>query len=196
MSEKKSASATARKPRADAARNRILLVETAKAAFADTGPDVSLDEIARRAGVGIGTLYRHFPARAALLEAVYRHEVEQLAAAGTRLLATQPPVAALRGWMRLFIDYIATKKIIAPALSAIAGGSSDLFAASGEQIIAAMTGLVARAVAQGEIRSDIDPMDLLYALAGFTNAGGANWETSAYRLIDVLIEGLKARAGE
>src|SRR5580658_7642845 len=105
----------ARKPRADAMRNREHLLEIAKLAFADAGADVSLEEIARRAGVGIGTLYRHFPTRGAVVEAVYRREVRQLASAAERLLAEGPPGEALHQWMRLFVDYIATKKVIASA---------------------------------------------------------------------------------
>ena len=106
----------ARKPRADGRRNRERLVEAAKAAFAELGVDVSLDEIARRTGVGIGTLYRHFPTRDAIVAAVYRREVEQLAGAAERLLGSLSPGAALHEWMRLFVDYIATKKVIASAL--------------------------------------------------------------------------------
>jgi len=109
-------------------------MEVAKAAFTEVGPDVALEEIARRAGVGIGTLYRHFPTRDALLAEVYRHAVEQLAETAEHLSATHPPVEALREWMRLFVDYIATKQVIAPALSAMVGGTSELYAASGTTI--------------------------------------------------------------
>jgi AcrR family transcriptional regulator len=112
-----------RKPRADARRNRDGLLEAAKATFAEVGAEASLDEIARRAGVGIGTLYRHFPTRDAVVEAVYRREVQQLADAAPRLIESMAPAEALRAWMRLFIDYIAAKKVIAPALkSSVAGG--------------------------------------------------------------------------
>src|SRR5271156_5096064 len=108
--------ASIRKPRADSQRNREKLLSVAKDAFAELGPDVALEEIARRAGVGIGTLYRHFPTRDALLSEVYRHAVEQLAETAARLSETRAPVDALRDWMRLFVDYIATKQVIAPAL--------------------------------------------------------------------------------
>ncbi len=121
----------ARKPRADAQRNRDRLLKAAKAAFADAGADVSLDEIARRAGVGIGTFYRHFPSRNAIVEAVYQREVQQLAEAATRLIGSLPPGEALREWMRLFVDYIATKKVIAPVLKSMVGGASELYATSG-----------------------------------------------------------------
>ena len=107
-----------RKPRADSARNRQLLVDAAKAAFAEIGLNVSLEEIARRAGVGIGTLYRHFPSRESIMEAVYRHEVQQLVEAVPQLLEASPPGAALHQWMHLFVNFIATKRMIAPSLSA------------------------------------------------------------------------------
>jgi AcrR family transcriptional regulator len=185
-------SAPARKPRADATRNRIRLIDAAKAAFTDAGADVTLDEIARRAGVGIGTLYRHFPNRDLLLQAVYRHEVEQLAEAATRLLGRLPPAEALRAWMRLFVDYIATKKIIAPALSAITEGTSELFESSGTHIKGALSLLVGRAAADGAVRSDIEPIDLLYALVGFAGANdGLDWAARAHRLIDILVDGLR-----
>jgi AcrR family transcriptional regulator len=180
-----------RKPRADARRNRERLVEAAKAAFTDAGADVSLDEIARRGGVGIGTLYRHFPNRGAIVEAVYRREVQQLADAATRLLGSLPPGEALHAWMRLFVDYIATKKVMAPALGAIVGGLSELYASSGARITNAMSLLVDRAVASGDIRP-VDPADLLRALVGFTYVNtGPDWEASARRLIDILMDGLQ-----
>src|SRR5277367_5630041 len=105
-----------RKPRADAERNRDRVLEVAKEAFTRSGADASLDDIAKQAGVGAGTLYRHFPSREALIEAVYRTEVERLAAAELNFAETMAPMEALRAWMLLFVDYIATKKIIAPAL--------------------------------------------------------------------------------
>ena len=182
----------ARKPRADGRRNRERLMETAKAAFAEVGADVSLDEIARRAGVGIGTLYRHFPTRDAIVEAVYRREVEQLAGAATRLLESLSPAKALHEWMRLFVDYIATKKVIASALGSIVGGASELYAFSGAQITDAMRLLLERARAVGDIRPDVDPNDLLRALVGFTYSNASpGWRPSALRLIDILMDGLR-----
>jgi AcrR family transcriptional regulator len=182
----------ARKPRADAQRNRERLVAAAKAAFAETGPDASLEDIARRAGVGIGTLYRHFPTRDAVIEAVYRREVEQLAAAATRLLDSHAPGEALHEWLRLMIDYIATKKVVAQAISPAVGGVAALYPASGAQITEAMSQLMARAVASGDIRGDVDPMDLLRGLVGFTyGADAPGWRDSARRLLDVLMDGLK-----
>jgi AcrR family transcriptional regulator len=181
--------------RSDATANRGLLLETAKAAFKSGEPDIPLDEIARRAGLGIGTLYRHFPTRDALIEAIYRGEVEALAGAAAQLAAAHPPLEALRAWMLLFVDYIAAKALIAPALNALVGGPSALFAASGDQIKAAINTLGASAIADGALRPDIDPMDLLRALVGVANvASGPGWEVSAKRLVDILITGSRRGA--
>src|ERR1700753_2916460 len=106
MTRKKIAKPPSRKPRADAVRNRERILELAKKAFTRSGAQITLDELAREAGIGPGTLYRHFPTRDALLEAVYRSEVEKLAAAEKEFSANRPPVEALRGWMKLFVDYI------------------------------------------------------------------------------------------
>ncbi len=180
-----------RKPRADAQRNRIRLLEVAKVAFSEKGSSASLDEIARVAGVGIGTLYRHFPTRDALIAAVYRNETEQLYAAVTRLAQTRPPVEALREGMLLFVDYIGTKQGMAEALNSIVGGTSALYEASGAQAKQIIHMLVDRAVASGEIRLDMDPLDLFRALAGVANiSAGPNWKQSARSLVDILIAGL------
>jgi AcrR family transcriptional regulator len=187
---------SARKPRADAQRNRDGLLEAAKAVFAEVGPEANLDEIARRAGLGIGTLYRHFPTREAVVEAVYRREVQQLADAAPRLIETLPPAEALRAWMRLFIDYIAAKKVIAPALKSLVGGGSTLYADSGARINEAMALLVERARASGDVRPNTDSADLLRALIGFAYVNAApDWEASARRLIDLLIDGLRSQRG-
>ena len=185
--------ASGRKPRADGQRNRERLIEEAKAAFSEVGADVSLEEIARLAGVGIGTLYRHFPTRDAIVEAVYRREVRQLSESAARLLESAPPGEALRQWMRLFVDYIATKKVLGSALSAIAGGSAELYASSWARISGAMSLLVERAAVAGDIRADANPADLLRALAGFTyGASSPDWQASALRLIDILMDGLRS----
>jgi AcrR family transcriptional regulator len=186
-----------RKPRADAQRNRDGLLEAAKAAFVEVGPEASLEEIARRADVGIGTLYRHFPTRDAIVESVYRREVQQLADAAPRLSESLPPAEALRAWMRVFIDYIAAKKVIAPALKSLVGGGSALYADSSARINGAIALLVERARASGDIRPDADSADLLRALVGFAYVNSApDWEASARRLIDLLIDGLKSKGGE
>jgi AcrR family transcriptional regulator len=184
--------AETRKPRADGARNRQLLIDAAKKGFADAGVNVSLEEIARRAGVGIGTLYRHFPSREAVVEAVYRHEVEQLAGAVPQLLESSTPEEALHKWMHLFVDYIATKRLIAPSLGPLTGRSSALYATSAELITGAISTLVKRAVAGGHVRKDIDPSDLLRAMIGVSYQNpDAGWEASARRIIDLLMDGLR-----
>lgn len=179
-----------RKPRADAQRNRERILEVAKAAFNRSGASASLDDIAKEAGVGAGTLYRHFPTRDALLEGVYQSEVEKLAAAERELSAKLPPIEALRAWMLLFIDYIAAKHIIAPALNTIVGGVSRLYEGSRAQVTGAIDALVKRAIKSGDIRKDLDAFDLLRALIGVSNvASGPDWQQSAGRLVDILISG-------
>jgi len=182
--------AAQRKPRADAQRNRDRVLEVAKEAFTRSGADASLDDIAKQAGVGAGTLYRHFPSREALIEAVYRTEVEKLAAAERKFADSMTPIEALRAWMLLFVDYIATKKIIAPALNTLVGGQSKVFEASHNQIWEAIRALVKRAIKSGDIRKDLDPIDLLRALIGVSNvASSPGWQQSARRLVDILITG-------
>jgi AcrR family transcriptional regulator len=179
-----------RKPRADAQRNRERILEAAKGLFTRHGVSVGLDEVARQAGVGAGTLYRHFPTRDSLLEAVYRSEVEKLAAAEQQLAATLPPVDALKAWMLLFVDYVAAKQIIAPALNTLVGKPSKLFDPSGTLIKGAINALVARAIASGDIQPDLDPIDLLRALVGVSNvASEPGWTQSAKRLVHILIAG-------
>jgi len=179
-----------RKPRADAQRNRERILEVAKEAFTRSGASASLDDIAKEAGVGAGTLYRHFPTRDALLEAVYRTEVEKLAAAEQKFAQAMTPVEALRSWMLLFVDYIATKQIIAPALNTFVGGPSKLYEGSRAKIKGAIDSLVKRAIKSGEIRRDLEPFDLLRALIGVSNvASGPDWQQSARRLVDILISG-------
>jgi AcrR family transcriptional regulator len=187
---KKRSQPTQRKPRMDAQRNRERILEVAKDAFARSGAGTSLDDIAKQAGVGAGTLYRHFPTRDALLEAVYRTEVEKLASAQRKLAQDLSPMEALRAWMLLFVDYIATKQIIAPALNTLVGGPSKVYEASGAQITGAIRALVERAIESGDIRRDLDPLDLLRALIGVSNvACGPDWQQSARRLVDILITG-------
>lgn len=190
---KKSAKTVPRKSRTDAQRNRERILEVAKEAFTRYGASASLDDIARQAEVGAGTLYRHFPTRDALIEAVYRSEVEKLAAAERRFSGTMPPIDALRSWMLLFIDHIAAKQIIAPALNSIVGGPSKLYEASRGLIKGAIDALVKRAIASGDVRSDLDPFDLLRALIGVAHtASGPGWQQSARRLVDILIAGSRA----
>src|ERR1700755_2706059 len=187
---KKSSKPAERKPRTDAQRNRERILEVAKEAFTRRGANASLDDIANEAGVGAGTLYRHFPSRDALIEAVYRTEVGKLAAAQQKFAETLPPIEALRAWMMLFVDYIATKKIIAPALNTLVGGHSKVLEASYNQIWEAIRALVKRAIRSGDIRKDLDAIDLLRALIGVSNvASSPDWQQSARRLVDILITG-------
>jgi AcrR family transcriptional regulator len=179
-----------RKPRTDAQLNRGRILEVAKGAFKRSGSNASLDDIAKAAGVGAGTLYRHFPTRDALIEAVYRTEVEKLAAAERKFSDTMPPVEALRAWMLLFVDYIAAKQIIAPALNTLVGGPSKLYEGSRSQIQGAIDSLVKRAIKSRDIRRDLEPFDLLRALIGVSHvASGPDWQQSARRLVDILITG-------
>jgi AcrR family transcriptional regulator len=179
-----------RKPRTDAQRNRERILEVAKEAFTQFGAEASLDEIARQAGVGAGTLYRHFPTRDALIEGVYQSEVEKLAGAAPKFAETMPPADALRAWMLLLVDHIAAKHIIAPALNSIVGGPMRLYEGSRNQIQAAIDGLVKRAIKSGDLRKDVDSFDLLRALIGVSHvASGAGWQQSARRLVDILMRG-------
>jgi AcrR family transcriptional regulator len=179
-----------RKPRTDALRNRERILEVAKAAFTRFGARASLDDIAKQTGVGPGTLYRHFPSRDALIEAVYRSEVEKLATAQKEFSETLPPIDALRAWMLLMVDFIAAKQIIAPALQSVAGGASKLYETGRAPIQAANDALMKRAKANGDIRSDIHPWDLLQALIGASHmATGPDWQESGRRLVDILIAG-------
>jgi AcrR family transcriptional regulator len=149
-----------------------------------------MDEIAKRAKIGPGTLYRHFPTRDDLLAAVYISEVEKLAEAQKRFSAELAPVEALRAWMLVFIDYIAAKKIIVPALNAMAGGPSRVFQQSNRLMEEAAHALANRAVVSGELRPDIDPMDMLRALYGVSSAGTDDeWPIKARLFVDILIRG-------
>jgi AcrR family transcriptional regulator len=181
---------TARKPRADAQRNRARILEAAKKEFTRSGANASLEEIAKKAGVGPGTLYRHFPTREDLLVAVYRSEIEKLAAAERTLADSKSPVEALRAWLLLFVDAVATKQIIAPVLNTLVGDPKKLFEASYAQIHEALRALVKRAIKGGDIRQDLDPIDLLRAIVGVANvATSPDWQESARRLVDILIAG-------
>ena len=179
-----------RKPRADAQRNRERILQVAKEIFTRNGAAASLDDIARQAGIGPGTLYRHFPTRDALIEAVYRSDVEKLAAAEQRFAANLPPLEALRAWMLLFIDHVSAKTLIIPAMDTVAGGSMRLIEGSRSLIHAAFVTSVKRAISSGDLRSDIDPNDFVRALVGvFHTTALPGWEPSARRLVDILIAG-------
>lgn len=187
---KKRSQPAQRKPRTDALRNRGRILEVAKAAFTRHGADASLDDIAKQAGVGAGTLYRHFPTRDALIEAVYRSEVEKLAAAGREFAAAMPPIDALRAWLLLLVEYIATKHIIAPALNTVAGGASRLYEDSRSLVEGALDDLVKRTKKSGDVRKEVNSSDLLRAIIGVSLVNsGPDWQRSARRLVDILIAG-------
>jgi AcrR family transcriptional regulator len=183
-----------RKPRADGVRNRERVLEAAKTVFSAGGPEASLEAVARTAGVGIGTLYRHFPTREALFEAVYRREVQQLADLAERLREEAEPVEALRQWMRSNVRFVATKKGMSAALALAAYKPSELFSYSFDRLTRAVRGLLDRAIAAGEIRDDISPEDLLRALVGMCYMHDQpGWQKNVQRLLDVFIDGLRHR---
>lgn len=180
----------ARKPRSDAQRNRERILEVAKQVFTRRGADASMGEIARRAKIGPGTLYRHFATRDDLLATIYITEVEKLAAAQKKLSAELPPIEALRAWLLVFIDYIAAKKIIAPALNAMAGGPSRVFQQSAQVMEEAANALASQAIASGDLRRDVDPIDLMRAIYGLSTAGTADdWPAKARKFVDILLRG-------
>jgi AcrR family transcriptional regulator len=179
---KKKTKTIQRKPRADAERNRERILQVAKLAFTRAGADIS---------------FRHFATREALLEAVYRTEVERLAAAEREFSVTLPPVDALRAWMLLFVDYIATKQLIAPAVNTLFEKPSKLFEPSGASIKRAINSLVQRAIESGAIRPDLDPIDLLRALVGVSNvASTPDWPESARRLVHILLAGSRPTSND
>jgi AcrR family transcriptional regulator len=183
---------SSRGPRADASRNRDRLIEAATTVFSAGAPQASLGAVAREAGVGIGTLYRHFPTREALFEAVYRREVEQLGELAERLARESPPVEALRLWLHANVRLVATKRGMVEALHLVASGSSELKAYSFARLTAALGLLLDRGVAAGELRPDITAEDLLRTVIGIFYAdSSADWQASALRITDVFIDGLR-----
>lgn len=178
-----------RKPRADAVRNRERVLEAAKAVFSAGGPEASLEAVAKRAGVGIGTLYRHFPTREALFEAVYRREVEQLSELAEQLKTAKDPVDALRRWLRSNVEFVATKKGMLAALALTF--QSELATFSMDRLTKAIGTLLDRAVAAGQMRAEISAQDLLRALIGMCYMHDQpGWQSSVLRMLDVLVDGL------
>jgi AcrR family transcriptional regulator len=183
-----------RKPRTDALRNRDRVLEAARRVFSAGGPEASLEAVAKTAGVGIGTLYRHFPTREALFEAVYRREVQQLADLAKRLEKEAEPIEALRQWMRACVKFVATKKGMSAALAFAVSKDSDLFSYSSDLLTRAVGELLRRAGTAGEIRSDISPEDLLRALVGMCYTHDQpGWQKNVLRLVDVFVDGLRYR---
>jgi AcrR family transcriptional regulator len=183
-----------RQPRADGERNKARLVEAAKQRFAEQGASAALEQIARDAGVGIGTLYRHFATRDSLIEAVYRQEVDALVAAASKLEANATPVEALRAWLNLFIDFLETKQGIGSVLDTLIGGSEPLYSGTPARLSPPVDRLIERANAGGGIRIDMVPLDLLRAIAGIaTIRPGTAWKQQAATLIDLLLRGAQDR---
>ena len=181
--------------RADAKRNHDQLLISAGELFAERGIDVPLEEIARRAGVGIGTLYRHFPTRDALNESVYRHEVEILCDGVDELIATRTPDDALAAWMAAFVTYVARKRGMAVALKSALGADAELFSSSRRRMVAALDALLANAITARSIRADVDSEDLLSAMSGICmTSDNPGWAERTNRLVELLIDGLRYRA--
>ena len=183
-----------RKPRVDSIRNRERLLEAATEIFSAGGPQASLEAVAKKAGVGIGTLYRHFPTRDTLFEAVYRHEVDLLGDLAERLARDEAPVEALKTWLQANVRLVATKKGMIEALQLAAHGSSELKAYSYDRMIGAIRLLLDRAVKAGDVRGDVPPEDLLRTLVGiYYSQGTGDWQPTALRMVDVFVDGLRKR---
>jgi len=180
--------------RADARRNRQRLLEVAVRAFSERGADASLEGIAREAGVGIGTLYRHFPTREALIEAAYRNELARVCDNTTELLAEFPPDKAMRVWMDRFVDYLITKDGLAEALRAVVASGADPYAQSLDRISTAISTLLHAGAEAGVLRSDVDPLDVGFSLGGvLLVTSGTGQRDRAGRMLDLLLDGLRYR---
>jgi AcrR family transcriptional regulator len=183
---------SARKPRADSVRNRERVLQAAKTVFAAGGPEGSLEAVARQAGVGVGTLYRHFPTRQSLFEAVYRHEVEQLVELAEQLGTDLPPLEAVRRWMHASVAFVATKKGMSAALAVAVHASSDLTAYSMDRLGRALETLLRRAVEAGVIRDDISTEDILRTIVGLCYTHDKpGWQGNVLRLVDVFVDGMR-----
>jgi AcrR family transcriptional regulator len=182
----------ARAQRADACRNRDRLLEVASEAFARDGVDASLEKIAKTAGVGIGTLYRNFPNRDALMEAVYRHNVDQLEVDAAKIAANNTPGEALDIFMQRFVAYVATKKGLAMHLKTVLGSESELFVDSQRRLHNIVGEMVAAAIESGEIRPDTDSEDLIRALAGVCMTSDMSVsQDQPCRIAKLLMDGLR-----
>jgi AcrR family transcriptional regulator len=183
---------TVRAQRADACRNHDRLLEVASEAFATWGVEASLEKIAKSAGVGIGTLYRHFPTRDALVEAVYRHNVDLLCAGADELRASLPPDQALAEWMQRFVSYVPSKKGLATYLKSAVSADSDLFQSTHAKVQQTIGTLVDAAADAGMIRARIDGMDLLRALGGVCMmADLPGGPEQAAKVATLLMDGLR-----
>jgi AcrR family transcriptional regulator len=187
-------SATPRKLRADSIRNRELLLDAAASVFSAGGSQASLEAVAREAGVGIGTLYRHFPTREALFEAVYRHEVDLLGDLAEQLVKEEQPIGALKTWLLANVRLVAAKRGMIEALQLAAHGSSELKAYTYERMLGAIRLLLDKAVQSGEIRDDVPAEDLWRTLIGIFYAQGTpDWQPGALRMVEIFVDGLRRR---
>jgi AcrR family transcriptional regulator len=187
---------TTRPLRADARRNRDRLLDAAVRAFSQAGPEVTLDAIAKDAGVGIGTLYRHFASREALVDAAYRNELARLCDGAEELVQTLPPDEATRAWMDRFVEYMTTKRGMADALRAVIASGGNPFAHSRDRLTSAITTLLSAGATAGVLRSDVDAADVLASLSGVSLAAGEPAQREqAGRLLDLLMDGLRYRPG-
>ena len=185
----------ARKPRADSIRNRERLLAAAAEVFSAGGPGASLEAVARSAGVGIGTLYRHFPTREALFQAVYRHEVDDLVTLAARLSAEAAPLVALRTWLRASVRMIATKKGMVAALSPAVDACAEIYVDSAARIRGALSELLERAVEAGEVRADITTDEVMRVLIALSySREELGWQDGVVRLLDIFIDGLAVPA--
>jgi AcrR family transcriptional regulator len=183
--------------RADARRNEATLLTAAAAAFVASGVDVPVRDIAARAGVGIGTIYRHFPTRADLIVAVYRHQVEACAEAGPALLASSStPHAALGSWISLFVDFLVTKHGLAGALRSDKAAFESLHAYFLDRLVPVCAELIDAAAAAGEIRRGVDAYELMFAVGNLCIGADSNPRYDARRMVELVIAGLRLPEGD
>jgi AcrR family transcriptional regulator len=186
----------ARKPRADAVQNRARLIEAAKEVLGQGGPSASLEAVARRAGVGTGTLYRHFPTREALFQAVYQREVEQMLALASELESRNDRLEALRRWLHAYVGLVATKRGLLGTLAfPVSDSSREMYAELSVKTTAAVDRLLKAAIDAGEVRRDITADDLIKTLFAFCYAREPEpgWEGHVLRLLDIFIDGVRVR---
>lgn len=187
----------ARQPRADAQRNRERLLRAAVAELAERGQDAPLEGIATRAGVGIGTLYRHFPSREALIVAAYQQEVDSLCASAQELIDTMPADEALRTWATRFSDYVATKRAMGDALRSAVASDSPLFTETKQRTSGALRLILEAGAASGVLRPDADPDDVMRVVSAIWYLpDGPEWRQDVGRMLDLIIDGLRYGTSE
>ncbi|MDX6262036.1 MAG: hypothetical protein QOH84_3724 [Kribbellaceae bacterium] len=193
MADLEGRSVPAPRKRADARRNEKTLLDAAAAAFVTSGVEVPVRDIAAKAGVGVGTIYRHFPTRADLIVAVYQHQVEACVEAGPALLAnSRTPYAALAGWIDLFVDFLVTKHGLAKAMQSGDTAYQTLHGSFIDRLVPVCGQLLDAAAAAGEIRSDLDAFELMFAVGNL--CAGADYGSDRYdarRMVELLVAGLR-----